>query len=132
VKGEEQMEKVVERDGFPFRFYPDRCRECGGRCCRGEPGYIWVDEKEVEEIARFLNLPTGEFIREYLKRVGNRYSIKEVKRGGEYLCLFFDWESGKCQIYPVRPRQCREFPFWERFKTNLEEVIAECPGVEPL
>jgi hypothetical protein len=124
---------MVQREGFRFRFDPEKCRECGGRCCTGAPGYIWVTPAEGERIAQFLNLPFPQFAERYLKRVGNRFTLIEYRLGyNNYACIFFDPPTGRCKIYPVRPAQCREFPFWEQFKENPEEVAVQCPGVELL
>jgi hypothetical protein len=55
-------------------------------------------------------------------------SLKEFANGD---CTFFDGKSRGCTIYPVRPRQCRTWPFWN---SNLEspeswaEVRQVCPG----
>jgi Fe-S-cluster containining protein len=44
--------------------------------------------------------------------------------------VFYDRMAG-CTVYPVRPRQCRTWPFWE---CNTESpaawarAAAECPG----
>ena len=57
------------------------------------------------------------------------WSIREQQTGENYACLFFDTESGQCRIYPVRPRQCRSFPFWDCFKQHPEKALEECPGV---
>ena len=66
---------------------------------------------------------------EHTRRVGGEVSLKEFANGD---CTFFDGEKRCCTIYPVRPRQCRTWPFWN---SNLEspedwESIKEgCPGV---
>jgi len=121
---------LIEKDGFPYKFNPLACFECGGRCCIGESGYIWVRYGEIEQIAKFLNLEIEEFADKYLKRVKNRYSLQEVKIGiDNYACIFFDIESKGCKIYQVRPIQCQKYPFWEIFKNNQEEVKKECLGV---
>jgi Fe-S-cluster containining protein len=46
-----------------------------------------------------------------------------------YACIFFDLDKKQCSIYEARPKQCRTFPFWEHFKTNIKEVIDECPAI---
>ena len=46
-------------------------------------------------------------------------------------CRFLDEKNG-CTIYPVRPMQCRTFPFWaSHFDSpeDLEFLKADCPGV---
>ncbi|MEO1941899.1 MAG: YkgJ family cysteine cluster protein [Campylobacterales bacterium] len=122
---------MVQREGFRFRFNPEKCQECRGKCCIGASGYIWVTEEEGERIAQFLNLPFSQFAEKFLKRVGNRFTLIEYRLGyNNYSCIFFEPATGRCKIYPVRPTQCREFPFWEQFKENPEEVVVQCPGVE--
>ncbi len=125
------MQDIIKKDGYKFFFYPKACESCEGRCCRGESGYIWVNKKEIEDIAKFLDMNEEEFIKNCLKKVKYRFSIKEIFVGGEYQCLFFDYEKKRCEIYPVRPTQCRTFPFWDRYKDekNIEEVKKECPGI---
>ena len=122
------MQNIIRKDGFAFSFDPSACAKCDGVCCRGESGYVWVDRRDIENISNFLNIDIDDFIKDFLKKVGYKWSIKEIKRDGEYQCIFFD--KG-CTIYPVRPRQCRDFPFWERYKNPkyIEEVCKECIGI---
>jgi Fe-S-cluster containining protein len=81
-------------------------------------------------MADFLELTIEEFATMYMKKVRWRYSIIEKKLDEEnFACIFFDDNLKQCTIYPVRPLQCRTFPFWEIFKSNIMEVKRECPGV---
>ena len=118
--------KLISKEGFPYKFDQDACRECEGNCCIGESGYIWVSPTEIKEIARFLELDEEEFKEQYLIKVGYKYSIKERSYKNGFACIFF--ENG-CKIYPVRPTQCKTFPFWDYFKDKIDELIKECPGV---
>jgi len=121
---------LVTKDGYNYKFNPLACGSCGGACCTGESGYIWVKYQEIEKIAQFLELTIEEFATIYLKKVKHRYSIIEKKLDiDNYACIFFDNSIKQCTIYPVRPSQCRSFPFWEIFKSDIEEVKKECPGV---
>jgi len=121
---------LVTKDGYNYKFNPSACDTCGGACCTGESGYIWVKYQEIEKIAQFLELTIEEFATIYLKKVKHRYSIIEKKLDTDnYACIFFDNSINQCKIYPVRPSQCRSFPFWEIFKSNIDEVKKECPGV---
>ncbi len=117
-------------EGFNFSFNSSACASCGGACCIGESGYIWVNYPEIEAIASYLNISIDSFAKEYLIRAKNRYSLKEfkVKELG-YSCIFFDTENRVCKIYDVRPKQCRTFPFWGVYKSDTKELIKECPGV---
>lgn len=120
---------ILSLEGYPYRFNPKACETCRGRCCNGESGNIWVTRHEIETIAAGLSLETETFIRVYLKKVGYRLSIRELKAGNNYACVFFDRDKNGCAIYDVRPEQCRTFPFWPYYKDRPEEVSAECPGV---
>lgn len=123
------MGKVMTQEGYNFSFNPKACEECGGRCCIGESGYIWVTPEEITKISEKLSLERDAFINKYLLKVGYRYSIKEVIHNDGFKCEFFDLKEKKCSIYEVRPNQCRTFPFWEHFKNNISEVKKECPGI---
>ena len=101
-----------------------RCSQCGD-CCRGE-GFVWVNETEIESIARFLDIDRDEFGRRFLRRVGQSLSLTD---NAEEDCIF--WDQG-CTIYPVRPTQCRTFPFWKHHlasPSSWASVGRVCPGV---
>lgn len=121
------------QEGFAFTFDPASCTLCDGFCCCGESGYIWLSKKEIEHIAAFKNMTITGFLSTFCIKEGYKYSLKE--QDAEELgvaCIFFDLESKRCQIYEVRPKQCRDFPFWESFKQQTQEVLKECPYVKPL
>ncbi len=102
------------------------CLRCG-RCCRGEPGYVWVQPDEVRAMAKASGMDVGAFLKRYCRNVGGRISLIEYA-GGD--CVFFS-PSG-CMIYPSRPRQCRTFPFWPHLlasKTAWEKEKKRCPGI---
>lgn len=121
------MTKTVE--SYPYTFDPDACRTCPGRCCNGESGNIWVTKKEIEIIAGHLEMETTRFIKDYLRKIGYRFTIKELKKEDNYACVFFDTRKNGCLIYTVRPEQCRTFPFWPYYRTHVCELLEECPGV---
>ena len=104
-----------------------KCTQCGN-CCTGAPGVVWVDEEEVQAIADHLDKGIGEVRLHYTRIVRGRTSLTEFANGD---CTFFDHEKRGCKIYPVRPKQCRTWPFWNsNIKTtkDWEDVKADCPG----
>jgi Fe-S-cluster containining protein len=120
----------LRQEGYPFGFDAGACAACGGACCRGESGYIWSKYDEIRQMAEFLELSVEDFGKMYLRKVGHRYSLTEKQIGDDdFACIFFDETKSRCTIYPVRPRQCRTFPFWEQYKNNEDEVRSECPGI---
>ena len=101
------------------------CQQCGF-CCTGSSGTIFVSANDIKEIAKFLKIAEEDFIKKYLYPFKNSYSIKEKENGD---CLFY--ENG-CKIYPVRPNQCRTYPFWVknlRNEKNWERTKKECIGI---
>ncbi|HEY8503148.1 MAG TPA: YkgJ family cysteine cluster protein [Gemmataceae bacterium] len=115
------MSEPWYKDGLRFE-----CTRCG-KCCCGGPGVVWVNQAEVEAIAQFRGEPLEEVQGLYSRLVGRRRTLREKANGD---CVFYDPEAG-CTIYPVRPRQCRTWPFWEsnvETPEDWERTKAECPG----
>jgi len=120
---------IIRKQGFQFTFNSEACKECKGRCCNGESGNIFVTKKEIISISEFLKIETRRFVERYLRKEVYQFSIKEIKSNQNYACIFFDTKMNRCSIYPVRPKQCRTFPFWEYYRDKPEALSKECPGV---
>jgi len=115
------MSEPWYRDGLRFE-----CTRCG-KCCSGFPGFVWVNEAEVQAIAEFRGEPLEEVLGLYTRLVNGRRTLRD--RGNDD-CVFFDREAG-CTIYAVRPRQCRTWPFWESnvcSPESWEQTQQRCPG----
>lgn len=113
-----------------------KCTQCG-RCCSGPSGVVWFTEEEGRKIAEHLGLTEAEFLKQYSEVKFGKRSLNEVAhpdRGYDCVFLRFDPDTGKagCSIYPVRPAQCRTWPFWP---SNLQSQRAwdraakGCPGM---
>ena len=102
------------------------CQRCG-KCCSGPPGYVWVSEQERKRIAVYLAMELREFERRFCRQVLYKRSLKERPNGD---CIFLAPEG--CRIYPVRPRQCRSFPFWSSTLSRSSQwnsLKLRCSGV---
>jgi Fe-S-cluster containining protein len=120
---------IIKQEGYNYAFNADACVSCGGKCCIGESGYIWVDEEEILTFAKFFNMKKEEFILQYLRKINSCYTLKEVEFQNGYACIFFDEKIMGCSVYNVRPNQCRTFPFWNYFKNRKKELEDECIGI---
>jgi Fe-S-cluster containining protein len=103
------------------------CTGCGN-CCTGAPGFVWVSEEEIDQLADWLTMDRAQFVRQYVRKVGRRKSLVEYASGD---CVFFDPETRRCRVYPVRPGQCRTWPFWDsnlRSPAAWESTCTQCPG----
>ena len=110
-------------DGLRFQ-----CTRCGN-CCTGSPGFVWVSEREQEQIARFLGVTTKAFKKRYTRLVGEMHSLVE-KHGTTSDCVFLTDDS-RCSIQEVKPRQCMTYPFWPRLLASRRawvEGTLRCPG----
>ncbi|MEA3228838.1 MAG: YkgJ family cysteine cluster protein [Campylobacterota bacterium] len=123
------MSNIMKEKGFNYAFNLDACATCQGRCCTGDSGYIYLNRSEIEKISLLLGIPIKEFINQYLFKKMYKYSIKEIVYNGSHECVFYDRDSNGCKIYDARPTQCKTFPFWDYYKTRVEELKLECPGV---
>ncbi len=104
------------------------CTQCGN-CCTGGPGYVWLSDIEIDRLAEFLQLSRDETLELHCRKIGNRYSLNEHRTPlNLYDCTFLkevkvasmDKDGNAitrtmrtCTIYPVRPLQCRTWPFWD-------------------
>ena len=121
--------KII-KDGWDFSFDTTICSSCDGNCCIGESGYIWISIKEIEKLASYLNLSIKEVFLKYINKIDYKFSLKEVYISKDnYRCIFFNMDKKQCDIYEVRPTQCKTYPFWDRFKKHKSEVIKECPAI---
>jgi hypothetical protein len=110
------------QDGLRFA-----CTECGN-CCTGSAGFVWVNEDDIKAIAEYLDKPIGEIRLFYTRRAQGRVSLTEFANGD---CTFFDPKTRHCNIYPVRPIQCKTWPFWgKNIKTPAawDQLQPGCPG----
>ncbi len=123
------MSNIIRKESYPYAFDSSACATCQGRCCTGESGYIYVTKDEIKAIAEVLNEDINELRVKYLFKKGYKYSIKEFKYNDSYECVFYDRESNGCRIYNARPSQCKTFPFWDYYKTRVDELKQECPGI---
>ena len=120
----------MTQEGYPYSFNPSACESCQGKCCTGESGYIYVSMAEIEKIAALMEMDIKSFTAEYLFKKMYKYSIKERVHNDSYECIFYDRVSNGCKIYDARPLQCKTFPFWDYFKTRVDELKLECPGIQ--
>jgi len=88
-----------------------------------------VNDEEVEQIADYLDKPVGEIRLMHTRALRGGLSLTEHANGD---CTFLDPHTRTCRIYPVRPRQCRTWPFWNSnlvSKEAWQKACRTCPGM---
>ncbi|MEM5947750.1 YkgJ family cysteine cluster protein [Spirochaetia bacterium 38H-sp] len=118
-------EDVFYKDGLKFQ-----CVRCS-RCCRYEPGYVFLSMSDIQNLVKHLKITQEDFIHKFCREINfsgfKRLSLKEKSN---YDCIF--WEDGGCAVYKARPLQCRTYPFWEEYllsQENWDDLEKSCPGV---
>ncbi len=110
----------------PFRFACTRC----GHCCSGGAGHVWVEEHEIEALAKVLGMSPARFAERHLRRAGERLSLRESANEGGRCALLVG--TNTCSVYAARPGHCRRFPYWESVLGDpaaFEAARATCPGI---
>lgn len=126
------MDQDLEKR-FAFPWYHQglhfSCTKCG-KCCTGVPGYVWVTEEEMAEMAQFLQITLQVFKRLYARRIGQRYALVE-RKSQNHSCIFY--QNQQCQVYAARPLQCRAYPFWQEnllSEESWKQTAKECEGIQ--
>ncbi len=119
------MDTSFYRNGLQFE-----CRRCS-RCCRIDPGYVFLTESDLSELLHATGYTRDEFLNEYCRWVAvNGFLYLSLKEKQNYDCIFWDQEG--CTVYEHRPIQCKSYPFWESFLVSegqWEALKFSCPGV---
>jgi len=106
------------------------CVQCGA-CCGRDPGTVSFTQAELKAMSGSLGISEGEFLRLYSWKKYGGISLREKSN---YDCVFLHMDNGKisCNIYSVRPAQCRTFPFWPDVlinKLSWDKYSKSCPGM---
>lgn len=81
------------------------CQRCAN-CCKW-PGDVRVSEREISQIAAFLQMSEYDFIQKHTRLRANRQGLALLEKpNGECEWL----EGNSCLLQPVKPQQCRDFP----------------------
>jgi Fe-S-cluster containining protein len=111
----------------PLRF---ECTRCGACCTGGADEHVFLAEAEARAIGRHLGLSWRAFVRRYLSRTADGERVARMT--GEGRCVFLRADGG-CGVYPVRPLQCRTYPFWPELVASgsaWRREARRCEGIE--
>lgn len=102
------------------------CQAGCTKCCETR-GFVYLSEDDVRRAAAFLQLPQQEFEAKYILRFSQ---VIRLKKPLDSQCHFLTKDG--CSIHPVKPTQCRLFPFWPELVENRaawKEAGKACPGI---
>lgn len=102
-----------------------------------------MSDDEALTLAHVCGLSLADFLEQYARKLGTRWSLKEVAVGMDggrrgFDCIFLDRAKvpGKalCGVYGARPTQCRTWPFWSEMLESeraweAAKRVTPCPGM---
>lgn len=119
------MSEPFYKNGLDFE-----CQRCS-YCCRHEPGYVFLSERDLSALLAETGLKRDAFIERYCTWVDigffKRLSLTEKPNND---CIF--WSEAGCGVYHARPLQCRSYPFWVQVvesEQSWREEGKSCPGI---
>lgn len=123
-------QEIEQRFAFPWyrQGLHFSCTQCG-KCCTGLPGFVWITDAEIVQMAQFLKISVSIFKRLYVRRIGQRYALTE-RKSHQHSCVFY--QNQQCQVYAARPLQCRAYPFWQEnllSEQSWTQTTQECEGI---
>ncbi|MGD0975411.1 MAG: YkgJ family cysteine cluster protein [Candidatus Korobacteraceae bacterium] len=103
-----------------------QCQPGCTKCCE-QKGFVHLTERDIERAAEFLSMPKGKFENRFIYRTKNTRRLRTPQNGQ---CIFL--RDDGCSIHPVKPAQCRVFPFWPELVESRKEwhkTATWCPGM---
>jgi len=103
--------------------------ECQAGCtiCCEQPGFVYLTEEDLGNIAKYLGMTASDFERRYVYRTKHLIRLRVPR---QQQCPFLG--GGGCSIHAVKPVQCRMFPFWPELvedKREWKSTAKWCPGI---
>lgn len=108
---------------YALRF---RCVRGCTACC-DQKGYVYLTEDDLKRMAAFCGLKADVFEKRYVYRTRHLLRLRKPRRSQ---CPFLG-DAG-CRIHPVKPLQCKAFPFWPELledRAAWRSAAKFCPGI---
>jgi Fe-S-cluster containining protein len=102
------------------------CQQGCTKCCEVH-GFVYITEQDLSRMAEYAGLTKKAFESAYVLRFRHILRLRKP-RGSQ--CYFL--KEGGCSVHPVKPTQCRLYPFWPELVENRSNWQAEgkrCPGI---
>lgn len=90
-------------------------------------GYVYLTEDDLRNAATHLGMTAAAFEAKYVYRTRH---MRRLRKPRASQCHFLG--EGGCSIHPVKPVQCRLFPFWPELVESRREWRTTgrwCPGI---
>ena len=102
---------MIKNPNYPFSFDENACKSCGGKCCGGKSGFIWINEAEISALARYFGLSKDRLKNAFMIKINGRYSLIEKPFENGYACVFFVTKRKNCSIMNCAQLNVNPFHF---------------------
>lgn len=102
------------------------CQSGCTKCCQVR-GFVYLTEDDLSQAAAFTGMTRAAFEAKYVIRYRN---VLRFRKPLDRQCHFLT-DTG-CSIHPVKPVQCRLYPFWPELVEDRKAWVEEatrCPGI---
>ena len=107
------------------------CQPNCGKCCDEPGGIVYLSPDDATRLAAHAELDVEAWLERGTRQTyDGRYVLKSREEDG--ICIHLNAQQ-QCNIYEVRPQQCRAFPWWgENMATpsSWASVKRNCPGID--
>lgn len=103
-----------------------QCQSGCTNCCEVS-GYVYLTERDLKRMASHIGMPVQDFETRYVYRTRHLLRLRKPRAGQ---CHFL--KGGGCSVHPVKPVQCRTFPFWPDLvedRRQWRQTKKYCPGI---
>jgi uncharacterized protein len=90
-------------------------------------GQVYLSEDDLVRIAAYVGMSPAEFEEHHVYRTTR---LMRLRKPPEKQCMFH--KDNRCSIHPVKPTQCRIFPYWPEIiesEKAWNETAKSCPGM---
>jgi uncharacterized protein len=90
-------------------------------------GQVYLSEEDLVRIAAHVNMTPADFEEKHVYRTAR---LLRLRKPPDRQCIFH--QDNRCSIHPVKPTQCRLFPYWPEIIETQESWNATaqtCPGM---
>ena len=111
----------------PFEGLRFECQAGCTKCCEAT-GYVYLTEDDLKNAAAHVGMTAAAFEEQYVYRTKHMLRLRKPGNGAQ--CHFLG--EGGCRIHPVKPVQCRLFPFWPELVEDRKQWTLTgdwCPGI---
>ena len=96
------------------------------RCCDTH-GFVYITEDDLKRLARYLKMSARAFEAKYVIRYRHLLRLRKPRNSQCHFLM-----KGGCSVHPVKPVQCRTYPFWPELVRDRDVWRMEgqrCPGI---